>query len=161
MINYFQIESASITKLKEEWEKFIDDCYEEVDRQYYEDSKSYEKEAREDRFYERYDEDSINEWYRDSIKNLDEWAESMKDKFRDTYRKGKQIIDEIANKKFYDDETGYKFILNFCDGKIEREYNDDTYCIVFSGMTWTIDDVTIEFDPSSPEYTEWMPVRSR
>ena len=110
---------------------------------------------------EEYTEESIDEWLSDCIKDLDEWAESYKDDFRETYRRGNKIIDEIASKMFYDDENGYKFTLNFCDGIIEKEYNDDKYSIVFSGMYWKIDEVTIHFDPSSPEYTDWIPVRSR
>lgn len=161
MAYYFEIERSSISRLKREWENFIEECYDEVDRQCYESSKSYEKEAREDRFYERYEEDSINEWYRESIKLLDEWAESMKDDFRDTYRKGNEIIEEIASKKFYDnDEEFYSFRLNFCDGEIEKE-RDDNHSISFGGMSWTIKDVTIKFNPTAPKLTEWKLLKSR
>lgn len=161
MSYYFEITRASIDRLKREWESFIDECYEEVDRQCYEDSKAYEQEAREDRYYERYEEYSINEWYRESIKNLEEWADSLKANFRDTYRKGNEIIEEISAKKFYDDEEDfYEFRLNFCDGKIDKKY-DESHSVAFESMSWDIDGVTIKFEPSDPEFTEWKLLRTR
>ena len=161
MSNYFMVKSSSIKALRKEWDKFIDACFDEVNDQYREKSSSYHREACDDKYHERYTEDSIDEWYRDGMSELNEWAESLKEDFRETYRKGKKIIDEIENKRFYDDETGYKYTLRFCDGEIEREDNDDTYSIVFEAMSWTIGSVTVHFDPSYPEYTEWMPSRSR
>lgn len=159
MREYFKVEYRSIRCLKREWERFVDDCLDEVNKQYNEASSSYYNEASNDRYMEEYTEESIDEWYRDCMNSLNEWAESIKSKIKSTYWQGVRIIEEIENKVFYNDETGYKYTLNFCDGKLEREYNDGEYSIAFQGMYWDIDDVRIHFDPSSPELTDWIPVR--
>ena len=161
MSHYFQIENSSIRRLRKEWDRFIDNCFETLEKHYNECSHAYFDEAAHDKYMEEYTEESIDDCYRSQMENLNNWAESFKDDFRETYRAGNKIIDELENKKFYDEEDGYTFTLNFCDGKIEKEYNDDGYRVVFRGMYWDIEGVIVHFDPTSPEYTDWIPTKSR
>lgn len=162
MAEYCVITADSIRRLRREWENFIDDCLDEVKKQYKEDSSSYYNEAYDDKMYDRYSEESIDEWYKDMMNDLDEWADSWKKTINQTYREGVKIIDEIASKKFYDDERRYSYTLNFCEGIVEKEYSYDDYdTISVSGMYWTIDKVEMHFDPSGLKFSEWMPVPSR
>ena len=160
MAEYCQIKSSSIKILKKEWESFIDECLDEMNRQYTEELVSYGEEARNDKFHERYEEESIDEWYSDAVDKLNKWKESLRNKIVDTYRSGNKIIDEIENKKFYDNETAYAFELDFCEGEIEKNLSD-YIGVYFWGFTWDIDGVVISFNPSPPEFTEWMPVKYR
>ena len=64
-------------------------------------------------------------------------------------------------KKFYDDETSCVYMLDFNDGVIERKYNNKGYGIGTVGMYLTIDDVTINFEPTRLETTGWKPCKSR
>lgn len=162
MAEYCVITADSIRRLRREWEKFIDDCLDEVKKQYKEYSSSYYNEAYDDKFYDRYSEESIDEWYTDCIRELDEWANPLIDSIKDQYRRGIKIIDEIADKNFYDNERKYEYTLNFYEGIIEREYSYDNHnYIAVSGMSWDIDDVEIHFDPTNLEFSEWMPISSK
>ena len=68
---------------------------------------------------------------------------------------------EVQFKKFYDDETSCVYMLDFNDGVIERKYNNKGYGIGTVGMYLTIDDVTINFEPTRLETTGWKPSKSR
>lgn len=162
MIQYFRVTDETIKKLKKEWKKFANNCFAEIERQVREESTKYYNEAANDKFLEEYTEESIDEWYYDSIKELENWASNLSDKIESTYNKGIKLIEEIENMKIYEDDIGVDYTLYFYEGKIEKEKNyQKTYSVTFNGMYWDIDGVEIEFDPPTAEYTEWFTERKR
>lgn len=48
---------------------------------------------------------------------------------------------------FCDSEQAYKITIDFYKWTIEKENNTCDFRVVFSGMSWDIDGVTINFNP--------------
>lgn len=152
---YYRVTYDSIQDIKNKWTKFKNDCNKEIDYQLsldLDDAKDeYEDELQEN----TYTKESIEEWYDERKSYLTDWANNFHRRVETNYWNGLTTIKELENKRFYDEDFGWLYVLDLVDMKIEKQiYAKNNFAVSYYNIKQNIDDTLIECDPFTIDLEE-------
>lgn len=152
---YYRVTYDSIQDIKNKWAKFRDDCNKEIDNQLLLDLDDAKNEYKDELRENTYTKESIEEWYDERKSYLNDWASNFHNRVETNYWKGLTTIEELENKRFYDEDFGWLYILDLIDMKIEKQiYNENKFAVSYYTIKQNIDDTLIECDPFIIELEE-------
>lgn len=158
-MTYFKVTYDYIFYLKSNLKSFINDVLYEINKQERDEIADAQNEAADDKYYERYDPDSVDKWLSERVSYLKNWAENLRSELDSDYHRALNLIEEASNTRFYESDMGYEFEINLYEGKIFKSkipYEDDCVNVVFTGISWDVDGTCFEFEPDTPSFTDWL-----
>lgn len=136
---YWTLTNECLIKLKENW---ITYCNQRIDALNFLRSaaeQDYRSEGNEDLRYERYNARSVQEWYDDKVRKLDDWVEEMYQNIKAETQKFERLWTQACQDYYTASDYGYRIIYDFYRFERRREYDPEIganhFRVKFSGQT--------------------------
>lgn len=162
-MDYFKVTNNFIRELRNAWHSFINSVLSKINNVARCAIADVESEALDDLRNGRYEEQSVLNWKRDQINDVEEWKTDCFLSCEEHKRECDRLIDILSNMKFFENQKNKRFIFDFYKCSYYDEYDED----LDGAICVRIEDVTregsygrysyeIEFDSPEVEYTDWM-----